>query len=319
MSATKDVAPNERRVVASVYTTGRFLRGETREVQTESMFRVALFAGAAVLGSAACGEDTVKLDTTPIVSISASDTTGVAPMSVQFFSTVSGGNGALSFDWEFGDGETSEEPNPRHDFGASEQEYLVTLTVTDEDGDEASSTVRIAVGSDEMPGVTAEATPTVGAAPLAVDFGCTVAGGNQPVATSWRFGQGDGADTAQATHTYLVPGVYVARCEAKDDDGDVVGDSLTVTVGEEEIPTAALSASPVSGEAPLSVSFVGAASGGNGAITFDWVFGDGSTSTGQSDTHVYSDPGQYTAVLTVTDEDGDTDSDTVTIDVTSAP
>jgi PKD repeat protein len=65
--------------------------------------------------------------------------------------------------------------------------------------------------------------------------------------------------------------------------------------------TAATSATPTTGNAPLSVSFTGSASGGTGPYSYSWAFGDGSTSTSQNPSHTYSAAGTYTATLTVTD------------------
>jgi hypothetical protein len=44
-----------------------------------------------------------------------------------------------------------------------------------------------------------------------------------------------------------------------------------------------------------------------------WDFGDGTNTSGQIVTHIYSKQGVYTATLTVTDNDNDTDSDTTTV------
>ena len=74
---------------------------------------------------------------------------------------------------------------------------------------------------------------------------------------------------------------------------------------------AAITASAVSGQAPLSVQF--GSSGSTGSITgYLWNFGDGSTATTATASHVYTTAGTYTAKLTVTDGSS-TNQATVTI------
>jgi PKD repeat protein len=78
------------------------------------------------------------------------------------------------------------------------------------------------------------------------------------------------------------------------------------------------SASPTTGNAPLSVAFTGTASGGTAPYTYSWNFGDGSaTSTAQNPTHTYNAAGTYTATLTVTDSAAKTATSTVTITVSA--
>src|SRR5262249_55594616 len=83
-------------------------------------------------------------------------------------------------------------------------------------------------------------------------------------------------------------------------------------------PIAAFSASPISGQAPLTVAFTDASTGSITAWT--WAFGDGTGSTMQVPIHTYSTPGTYTVQLTVTGPGG---SNTVTkpgyITVTTPP
>lgn len=71
-------------------------------------------------------------------------------------------------------------------------------------------------------------------------------------------------------------------------------------------PTAAMSATPASGTAPLTVAFDGSQSTDpDGTVSsWAWSFGDGTSGTGPSTTHLYSAPGSYTASLTVTDNGG---------------
>ena len=69
-------------------------------------------------------------------------------------------------------------------------------------------------------------------------------------------------------------------------------------------PVSDFSATPAAGDAGQSVAFDGGAARDDGSITaYDWDFGDGSTGTGETTSHVYA-PGSYTATLKVTDNDG---------------
>lgn len=83
-------------------------------------------------------------------------------------------------------------------------------------------------------------------------------------------------------------------------------------------PEAYAMASPTTGEAPLEVQFTASASGGDGALTFAWRFGDGDMSTEKNPLRTFTAAGRYQIVLTVTDADGDTAADVVTIEVTSS-
>ncbi|MGB7295152.1 MAG: PKD domain-containing protein, partial [Candidatus Aminicenantales bacterium] len=94
--------------------------------------------------------------------------------------------------------------------------------------------------------------------------------------------------------------------------------TITVSAAPSSL-TANASASPTSGQAPLTVSFTGSASGGSSPYSYNWAFGDGGSSTSQNPSHTYSSGGSYIATLTVTDSASATASKSVTITVSAAP
>ena len=65
-----------------------------------------------------------------------------------------------------------------------------------------------------------------------------------------------------------------------------------------------------------TVYFSASASSDNVGITgYEWNFGDGSTATGETATHIYSSPGNYTALLTVRDAAGNNATHSITVTV----
>lgn len=82
-------------------------------------------------------------------------------------------------------------------------------------------------------------------------------------------------------------------------------------------PVANFTGTPLSGTAPLLVSFTDTSTGS--VSTWSWAFGDGGTSTAQHPQHTYTSPGTYSVTLTATGPGG-TDGETKTGYVTvSAP
>jgi PKD repeat protein len=89
------------------------------------------------------------------------------------------------------------------------------------------------------------------------------------------------------------------------------------------VPSGGLSVSaglPVSGREGSPIYFTGTAAGGQGALTYSWNWGDGSSSTGSlTPNHSYQDDGSYTATLTVSDAYGDVASSSTAVTVRTTP
>lgn len=87
----------------------------------------------------------------PTASIDASTRFGPAPLEVGFVARSADEDGRIvAHHWDFGDRTVSEEAAPLKTF-EHEGEYLVTLTVTDDQGATTTATTTIGVGSDEPP------------------------------------------------------------------------------------------------------------------------------------------------------------------------
>lgn len=121
------------------------------------------------------------------------------------------------------------------------------------------------------------------------------------------------------TFANAATGTYELTAIATDDEG-ATGSSevVTVFVGNAP-PVASFTASPSSGASPLVVSFDASASSDpdGDALTFSWDFGDGTSGTGETTQHTYNNEGSYTAILTITDGNGASNTESTTIEVIS--
>jgi PKD repeat protein len=266
----------------------------------------------------ACKDVTLdRKNQAPVALPSATPANGPAPLTVAFKAVASDPDGTVAgYQWTFGDGATSSLQNPTHLYAAAGA-FTATLEVTDNTGAKTQATVDIAVNApaNQPPTATASATPTAGKAPLAVAF---TGGGADPDGTiasyAWTFGDGGTSNSQSPTHTYQTGGNFTATLTVTDNGGAKGSTTVAITAGNNQPPTANASAAPTSGKAPLAVAFTGSGSDADGTIaSYAWTFGDGGTAAVQNPAHTYQAAGNYTATLTVTDNNGATGTSSVAI------
>jgi PKD repeat protein len=252
------------------------------------------------------------------VNINASPSTGYSPLDVNFTASTSGGTSPYTFSWDFGDGSTSSDQNPSHTYSEA-GDYPVILSVTDNNNEQDTASLNISVSQQVVAmQATANASPASGTLPFLVEFTADATGGVSPYTYSWDFGDGSSSSEQNPTHTYTSAGDYTALLTVTDSLANEASASVNIRAAE-NIPPLEVSANatPSSGIAPLAVSFTGNASGGVEPYTYSWDFGDGSSSTLQNPSHTYSQSGNFTAKLTVIDNQDTEESETTTISVTA--
>ncbi len=156
---------------------------------------------------------------------------------------------------------------------------------------------------------------TSGCAPLTVSF--TDQSTGAITSWSWNFGNGATSTAQHPTQTFNTPGTYTITltvASASCNDVETKTSYITVTGA----PTANFTATPTSGNAPLTVNFTNQSTGG--ATSWLWNFGNGATSTLQNPAQQYTAPGTYTVTLTATNACGSDDEvKTNYITVTNTP
>ncbi|MEX2484044.1 MAG: PKD domain-containing protein [Brumimicrobium sp.] len=277
----------------------------THTFSTGGMYDVTLIAENAV-GCADTLEETIEVFTVPDVDFEA-DT--VCLFDVTNFTDLSqDATPLLSWDWDFGDGNTSFQQNPTYiyqNFGV----YDVSLTVTNING--CDSTINHDVIVSEVP-----------VADFTVDTDCfgaptifTDQSTNNPGIWLWDFGDGNTLNGGpNETHTYASPGNYVVSLSVSSSDS-VCSDQMSqvITIAQEAqadffVPTQ-ICATEV-------FNFTDNSSANLGTISnYNWDMDDGTSYNTANGSHNYTSSGIYDVTLTITTTDGCQSTYTESIEV----
>jgi PKD repeat protein len=206
-------------------------------------------------------------------------------------------------------GNTSDEADPTYTF-TTPGTYDVELTVTDGEGLEDTETITITVSNagNQPPVAVALASPTSGSAPLTVIFNGENSRDDDGIQSYlWDFMDGNTSTDINPNYTFTADGTYNVLLTVTDTGGLTGTAIISVVVGQSSNmpPIAVIEAEPSEGSAPLDVTFTGRNSVDDFGVTaYSWDFGDGGTSTEVDPMHTYTEPGEHTVVLTVTDAGG---------------
>jgi PKD repeat protein len=271
-------------------------------------FFVTLVAAPALVRAVATGTATVSWDKSPEPDIKGYKV---------FYSTVSGNHDTFV--------EIDSPDQTSYTFNDLEEgnTYYFSVVAVDmagqesEPSDEVSKTIPI---TNLPPEASLDASATEGIAPFTVSFDASRSSdpnqGDQ-LAYAWDFGDGSTGSGATISHTFERSGSFTVKLTVTDSQGAADQATLTITVADNQAPTARFTPSRTGGFLPVEVSFdAGASSDPDGSITeYAWNFGDGTTATGRSVTHSFDTEGNFSVTLTVTDDKGAQDESSVVIEV----
>ncbi|HPQ71192.1 MAG TPA: C25 family cysteine peptidase [bacterium] len=251
-------------------------------------------------------------DDPPSIDFNADVVSGMVPLEVAF--TPSSMGIISAYTWNFGDGESSNDPMPTHVYEAPGT-YTVTLDVTGPYGTDSETKTDYITAECDAPVLNFQADETHGRTPFEVTF--TDMSEYHPSCGAseieWDFGDGETSDEANPVHIYNTPGVYtvVLKYYTDWDKGEyteVKTDYITVECG---IPDAEFEASVTEGAAPLTVELTNTSvvSSGCDITTLQWAYGTDMVDLTtiddvESPTLNLTEPGSYHIVLRVTNEAG---------------
>ena len=228
----------------------------------------------------------------------------------------------VGYEWDFGDGSDLQVGRTVSHIYNEPGFYTVTLTIEEDTGKEASTTVEVEAKSITVvpeaviitePPLGPEGTLS-GTIPFKVSFDASqsIDPDEDIVDYEWDI---DGAmEVGQKVEfTFETVGTYTVTLLVRDAEDQEGTASITVEVEEPGV-RAEIHADPEEGTAPLTVNFDGSASStfrGN-IVSYEWDFGDGSPPSvvGAKISHKYNEVGTYTVILKVTtneDESAETE------------
>jgi PKD repeat protein len=225
-----------------------------------------------------------------------------------------------SYFWSFGDGTNSTGVTTSHAY-AENGTYTMSLTLTDNDGAQASHTSnKTILDRPPVASFTTSATTLHKGEILHLNASVSYDPDGSIVSYFWTFGDGTNGTGITVDHSYANAGNYTVNLNVIDNDGSVASTSTVIAVLNQP-PIADFTASPATVNTGDFVSF--SASGSydpDGVIVgYLWAFGDGTNASGVTPAHSYADNGTFVVTLRVTDNDGATATTTATVTVLNRP
>ncbi len=213
---------------------------------------------------------------------------------------------ATNYFWDFGDGSSSSNSDPVHDY-LDDGVYTVQLTASNTCGDVTTQEIIVIANP---PTADFDADIQEGCAPLTVQYTSNASNNTDDFIWTFEGGNPSVSSEENPTVTYSEAGSFDVTLTVVNETGDDVlafTDFITVN----DVPLADFSYVINENE----VTFTNFSVGGD---SFLWDFGDGNSSTDENPVHVFAGDGDYNVILTVINDCGENDV-TSTISISLVP
>jgi gliding motility-associated-like protein len=238
---------------------------------------------------------TIVVFPNPIAGISANALPSCIPSPISF---VNASTGAVSYAWDFDDGNTSVLPNPIHQFANNSTQirvYNVRLVARSANNCTDTAILPVLVYPDQTFVINTN-----------VDSGCSPLTVNFPsfpgvVSYQWDFGDAQSSSAAAPQHVYtnLSNTVIDYQCRGIFTNAFGCRDTVFKTIRVKPLPNALFSADNAFGCSPDTIIFTNSSAS---ATRYTWYFGDGdtlNTFNNASVQHAYVNNGTAAQVFTV--------------------
>lgn len=216
--------------------------------------------------------------------------------------------------WQFGDGVTSTQKNPKHKY-ATHGTYQVKLKIFNEGGCDDSITKSVTI----YPSPKANFYTPQHCIADSFSFmdSSTIATGGVINFWKWKFGTGDSSMTQYPKYKFISEGIGNINLVVQSDFG--CRDSVTKSVSIDPTPDAKLwSQSVCRNDSAVFLDSSSIVAGGT-ITSWVWKFGDGDSSILTNPKHKYASPGTYTYRLTVTSDKACWDTASASLQVYTLP
>lgn len=243
-----------------------------------------------------------------------------------FSCLVDGTNTNYTCKWDFWDGTSWEGNNTSHRY-ITPWTYIVTVVVTDDDWNIATSKVTIVVTKEwDWKNLWADikANPIYGKVWMSVQFEWIAEWGTWNYRYLWTYGDWAKAKGQKPNHAYSQPWRYLVKLTVVDSKWHRANSTVTIVVtkwdGTDDTNAlwVDIKPNPLNWWTDTIRNFEALVEWWNGDYTYEWDFGDGTNATWENTNHLYDEPWVYTVTLTVTDGEWNTWTSTVNIVVTES-
>lgn len=234
-----------------------------------------------------------------------------------FINTTTIQSGILTnYFWNFGDGDTSVNTDPLHNYAASINTYNVMLIAYSSNGCSDTLNRDIKINLRPVPGFIVSDTLVCVDELITFSDTSTVVG-DTITSVFWNFGDSNTDTNPVALHSYSSAGIYTVTLNSFSPSSCDSSISKTITVIDK--PNVSFTNNTVCNGDTVNFINTTIPAVGSTIISTNWNFGDNTTDTLLSPSHLYNNFGIYNVSLLVTDDKGCVDADTQAINIFDVP